>query len=278
MALKGRHSTSQERLRAVRLLKDGNSADLVAKMFDVSRAALFKWQQKYDLDGPVGLQAKKTPGPPSRLTPTQVSQLYAIITGCDPSHLQFDSRLWTRSIIRDLVRQEFGMEFSEVGVGRLLARMGLRGQRPLAAGGARDPRRAADPKSLIYPRIRSLALAEGASVFFEHEARITSERHAGAVRESPGLPPVIVAAGERKPVNMVSAISPRGKLRFRVLDGSMNAEKFIDFLSALLGDVQGDIFLIADGNPSHRAKKVSEFVRGETGMRMRIFFPQSTNP
>jgi hypothetical protein len=41
MALKGRRSTPEERLRAVHLLKEGNEAALVAKMFDISRAMLF---------------------------------------------------------------------------------------------------------------------------------------------------------------------------------------------------------------------------------------------
>ena len=40
----------------------------------------------------------------------------------------------------------------------------------------------------------------------------------------------------------------------------MNAGKFIDFLKALLDSVPGKIFLIVDGHPVHKAKKVSEFV------------------
>lgn len=272
MALKGRLSTSEERLRAVRLLKEGNRADLVAGMFDVSRAALFKWQQKYDMDGPVALKAKKTPGPPPRLNPTQVSQLYAIITGCEPRHLQFDSGLWTRKIIRDLIRQEFGVDLSGVQVGRLLAKMGLRAQYPLYRGYHTDPERAAEWKTSTYPKIRRLAVAERASIFFEHEASIRNDRRAGTLRGSAGQTPVIIRTCERNPLNMISAISPGGKLRFRVQAGRMNAEKFIGFLNALLDDVQGEIFLIADAHPVHKAKKVSEFVRGETGRRIRIFF------
>jgi transposase-like protein len=49
MALKGRRSTPEERLQAVRLLKEGNEATVVARMFSVSRAILFRWQQKYEL-------------------------------------------------------------------------------------------------------------------------------------------------------------------------------------------------------------------------------------
>ena len=68
-------------------------------MFSVSRAMLFRWQQKYDQGGPVALETKKTPGPASRLSPTQLSKLYAIITGSDPRQLEFDFGLWTRKII-----------------------------------------------------------------------------------------------------------------------------------------------------------------------------------
>jgi len=98
----------------VQLLKEGNSAETVARMYDVSRAMLFRWQQKYDQDGPAALGTKKTPGPASRLSLTQISQLYAIITGSDPRQMQFDFGLWTRKIIRDLIRRQFGVKLSEV--------------------------------------------------------------------------------------------------------------------------------------------------------------------
>jgi DDE superfamily endonuclease len=80
-----------------------------------------------------------------------------------------------------------------------------------------------------------------------------------------------ITTGERKSMNMVSAISPRGELRFRVHEGKMNAGKFIDFLRALLGSVPGKIFLIVDGYPVHKAKKVSEFVKEKADGRLGIF-------
>jgi hypothetical protein len=42
MALKGRRSTPEERLQAVQLLKEGNEAAVVTRMFNVSRAMLFR--------------------------------------------------------------------------------------------------------------------------------------------------------------------------------------------------------------------------------------------
>jgi transposase-like protein len=66
MAIKGRRSTPEERVRAVQLLKEGNDAAMVARMFQVSRAMLFRWQQKYNDGGPAALETKKTRGPASR--------------------------------------------------------------------------------------------------------------------------------------------------------------------------------------------------------------------
>jgi transposase len=278
MAIKGRRSTPEERLRAVQLLKEGHEAELVARMFGVSRAIVFRWQQKYDAGGPAALETKKTRGPASRLSPTQMSQLYAMVTGCDPRQLQFDFGLWTRKIIRDLIRQEFGVKFSEVQVGRLLKKMGLSAQRPLYRAYQRDPERVEEWKKVIYPKIRKLAADEGASIFFEDEAGLRTDHHAGTTWGPVGQTPVVVKTGERKSVSMVSAISPRGEMRFRVQEGTMNAGRFIDFLKALLSSVEGRIFLIVDGHPAHRAAKVKEFTENETGGRLKIFFLPPYSP
>lgn len=278
MALKGRRSTPEERLQAVRLLKEGNEAALVARMFNVSRAMLFRWQQKYDQGGPAALETRKTPGPASRLSPTQLSQLAAIITGSDPRQLQFEFGLWTRKIIRDLIRRQFGVKLSEVQVGRLLKRMGLSAQRPLYRAYQQDPERVAEWKTSVYPKIRRLAAEEGASIFFEDEASVRTDHHAGTTWAPVGQTPVVITTGARKSVNMVSAISPRGELRFRVQEGKMNAGKFTGFLEALLDSVPGKIFLIMDGHPVHKAKKVSEFVEEKAGGRLKIFFLPPYSP
>jgi transposase len=278
MAIKGRRSTPEERLRAVQLLKEGNEAELVARMFGVSRAIVFRWQQKYDAGGPAALETKKTPGPASRLSPTQMSQLYAIVTGCDPRQLGFDAGLWTRKIIRDLIRREFGVGFSEVQVGRLLQKMGLSAQRPLYRAYQRDPERVEEWKKAGYPEIRELAADEGASIFFEDEAGLRTDHHAGTTWSPVGQAPVVVKTGERKSVSMVSAISPRGELRFRVQEGRMNAGRFIGFLKALLDSVPGKVFLIVDGHPVHRAKKVREFTENEANGRLKIFFLPPYSP
>ena len=133
-------------------------------------------------------------------------------------------------------------------------------------------------KKSAYPKIRKLAAEEGASIFFADEASIRTDHHAGTTWAPVGQTPVVITTGERKSVNMVSAISPRGELRFRVQEGTMNAGKFIDFLKALLDSVPGKIFLIVDGHPVHKAKKVREFVKEKADGRLSIFFLPPYSP
>jgi transposase len=45
--------------------------------------------------------------------------------------LKFPFALWTRAMVRELIRDRFGVEMSEVNVGRLLHKLGLTPQRPL---------------------------------------------------------------------------------------------------------------------------------------------------
>ena len=119
------------------------------------------------------------------------------------------------------------MKLSEVQAGRLLKKIGLSPQRPLYRAYQQDPERVAEWKKSVYPKIRKLAAEEGASIFFADEASIRTDHHAGTTWAPAGQTPVVITTGERKSVNMVSAISPRGELRFRVQEGKMNAGKFI---------------------------------------------------
>jgi transposase len=76
-----------------------------------------------------------------------------------------------------------------------------------------------------------------------------------------GRTPVIKRTGKRFGVNMISAISNQGLLRFRLFEGSFASPVFIDFLRRLLRELSGrKVHLIVDGHPVHRAKLVSGWV------------------
>jgi transposase len=58
-----------------------------------------------------------------------------------------------------------------------------------------------------------------------------------------------------------------------VIEGRMDAEKFIDFLRQLRQDAQCPIFVIADNARYHHSKKVQAFLETQVGQIMMAFLP-----
>jgi hypothetical protein len=71
-------------------------------------------------------------------------------------------------------------------------------------------------------------------------------------RRSVGLR-VVASTGDRFAVNfavnLISAVTAKGKLRFAAYDGNLNGRVFIDFCRRLLHDSPGPVFLVLDGHP-----------------------------
>jgi hypothetical protein len=76
--------------------------------------------------------------------------------------------------------------------------------------------------------------------------------------------------GARFKLNLISAISPKGQLRFMCTEGNVTADVFIEFLKRLMQGSTRPIFLIVDGHPVHRSAKVRKFVEGLDGKLQRF--------
>src|SRR5512132_4502433 len=114
-----------------------------------------------------------------------------------------------------------------------------------------------------FPAIRARAKREGGVVLWLDEMGVGSDAAAGRSWAPVGQTPVIKRTGKRFRVNMISAISNQGMLRFRLFVGTFNGPVFIDFLRRLLRDCgEWKVHLIVDGHPVHRAKLVSAWVAG----------------
>ena len=58
-----------------------------------------------------------------------------------------------------------------------------------------------------------------------------------------------------------------------VTEERVNADTFITFLRRLLVNAQRQIYLVVDGYPVHRSKKVREFVTAQQGRLELLFLP-----
>ena len=258
------------RIRAVDQVGEGAHPEDVAAALGLHRKTVYAWLAKYREGGKDALKAQPVPGRPPKLAGPQLSRLYALIAGQDPRQMQFQFALWTREMVREVIRREFGVALSVVSVGRLLRKLGMSPQRPLHRAYQQDPEAVDRWKREEYPAIQAQAEAEGATVWFADEAGIRSDYHAGTTWSPAGQTPEVKNTGARYSVNMISAVSAKGALRFAVYEGNTNAATFIDFCKRLLHDASGPVYLIVDGHPAHRAAAVKQYVATTEG-RLKLF-------
>jgi transposase len=272
------HKTLEEmRIRAVKQVEAGESPETVIKALGFTRPRIYEWIAKYREGGIEALKKKSIPGRPMKLKGRQLQKLYGIITSKNPLQLKFDFALWTRAMIRELIREKFNVRVSEVSVGRLLKKLGLSPQKPLHRAYQQDRNAVERWLKVEYPAIKKLAKEENAAIYFGDEASVCSDYHSGTTWAPVGKTPVVETTGAVFKINLVSAVSAKGKMRFMTVDGRFNSDKFIEFLKRLLHNADTPIFLILDRHPVHRAKKVNKFVEATEG-RLRMFYLPSYSP
>ena len=76
---------------------------------------------------------------------------------------------------------------------------------------------------------------------------------------------------------MISAISSSGQMKFMTIRGKINGDIFISFLKRLLVEDERPVYLIVDGHPVHRSKKVKEFIDSTEGM-LKLFYLSPYSP
>lgn len=261
------------RIRAVMAVEAGQSPEKVIASLSMSRPIIYRWMAAYASGGMEALKAKKLFGRPPKISIRQMRWLYKVITEKNPLQLKFEFALWTRELVRMLIKDKFGVHMSAVSVGRLLAKIGLSCQKPLARAFQQDEGLVSTWIKKEYPKLAQKAKIEGAEIYFADEAGVKSDHHSGTTWGIKGQTPIITRTGARFGLNMISAITAKGRMRFMVVKGTVKADKFCEFLKRLMYNAKKKVYLIVDGHPTHKSKMVKEMVKKFKGKLQLIFLP-----
>ena len=237
------------------------------------RTSIYRWLRGYEDEGLTALVEKIAQGREPKLTEKQGQQVKRWIVGKDPRQYGFDYGLWTRRIVQCLIEKKFGIVVGLTAVGRMLAGLEITPQKPLRRAYERDPQAIQEWWDDRYPKLRRRAKKHGAKIYFLDEAGFRSDPVLGRTYGLKGHTPVVPTSGQRQSINAISAVNAKGGFWYNVYSGKLNAGRFVEFLQDFMKDRRERVFLVVDGHPSHKAKKVAAYVKSLCGRLELHFLP-----
>jgi transposase len=272
------HKTLTElRKRAVASIQEGEMPADVARVLGIHDRTIFRWLARYRNGGWQNLDARKRGGRRPKLDGKALKWVYNTVTTKSPLQLKFAFALWTSTMIGEVIYGRFRIKLSRSSVCRLLGQLGLSAQRPLWRAYQQNPEVVQKWLDEEYPKIRREARRMGAEIYFGDEAGVRSDFHSGTTWGKRGQTPIVSSTGARFGLNMISAVSPQGHMRFMITKARVTASVFIEFLKRILVNASAPVFLIVDGHPTHKAKCVKRFVESQNG-KLKLFLLPPYSP
>jgi len=128
-----------------------------------------------------------------------------------------------------------------------------------------------------YPVIAARAKAEGAEIHWGDESGLRSDDVRGRGFASKGHTPVIRVNSKRHGLSVISTVTNKGQMRWRIFDGALNTNILIDFLRRLIKGASNKLFLILDNLRVHHAKQVKAWL-AEHADAIEVFYLPSYSP
>jgi transposase len=124
-----------------------------------------------------------------------------------------------------------------------------------------------------YPALAAKAKAEGAVIYFGDETAVKEDAVWVRGFAPKGKTPVLAKPNRWDKLSMISAISARGEIAFKIIEGEFNAERFLEFLAALILDAPRKIILIVDNLSVHKASLVKAWLQDKKDRIESAFLP-----
>lgn len=267
-----RNQKRKEFVEAIVLRKE--PVALAARIYNIPLRTAFNWLARYRGGGWQALNEKSRQGRPKKISGEDMRWLYDAITQGNPLNYQFEFCLWSLPVIRSFLKRERQVTLSKSSISRLLNHLGLSPQRPIHKSYKQNPEQVKSYLEEQFPTAVSEAKRHKAQLYFVDEAAVRSDSHRGTTWGKRGETPVVKdSGGGRFGFKLISAVSPRGEMRFQFIKKRMNSDLFIQFLQKLRNDADRPILVVADNARYHHSKKIQAFLSDHQGSIMMVFLP-----
>jgi transposase len=262
------------RVRAIHGCELGFTQADVAALLGVSQETVSRWWTAYAAGGPDALPGGRTGRPVGSgrtLSDDRARRIRLLIDGHSPEDLGVASPLWSRRAVRDLIREEFGIDMPVRTVGEYLKRWGYTAKSPRRRARRQDPEGLRRWREEDYPAIAARARREGAEIHWCDETGAAADEHPRRGYARRGEPAMMEVPGPHIRINQISAISAEGAVRFLIYEGAMNGDRFVAFLERMIRCSTRKIFLIADRLKAHDNPTVRGWLEAHED-RIELFF------
>ena len=259
---------------AVRAVEEKHySPEVIADILGISRSSLYDWLRWYRAGGEAALDTRTAPGAPAVITPMMEWWLEQTVLNSTPVKHGYDTVLWTRAILAELLKKHFGIDVSESTVGLHLHHLDLSCQTPGYRAAEQDQAKVVAFLKVTFPKIQRVAERMEAALGFEHEAGVGIRTRSGRTWGAVGQPPVVTVSDHRDSDNVLSILTATGDLRYALEAKNINGDRYVEFLQQLLSMRTRPLIIIADPASFHKATVVRDFVRAHRTQLRLFFFP-----
>jgi transposase len=271
-----REALEEKRRMAHQLRKRGMTRAEIGEILGVHADTIGRWL-KLDRNNLKVNRGGRPPDSARRLSSEEEKTIRSKLIDKTPDQLKLAYALWTRQAVQELIQRETGQFLPVRTVGDYLKRWGMTPQKPQKRA---YEQRAPEVKKWLkeeYPAIQAQAKREDAEIYWGDETGLRNDCQHERGYALKGKTPVIRLNANRVSLNMISAITNQGKVRFRFFEGNMNADVLIDFFMRLLKDAKRKVIMILDNLRVHHCKPVKEWLAEHRAM-IEVFYLPAYSP
>lgn len=245
---------------ALLMLADGLPVPTIAQRLSVGRSTISAWLHSFLLERFTSLHHRKSPGRPSKLSPSQKQRLCELVAA-GPEAAGYSTGCWYSALLQALIWREFDVMYTVHYVSELLGNLGFSYQKARFVSDHLNEQKRQEWLRDTWPALVELAQRTGALLLFGDEASFAqwgSLSYTWAVR---GQQPVVKTGGKRKGYKVFGLIEYfTGRLFWHGHEGRFNALSYCAFLQGVLAQTTQMLLLVQDGARYHTAAKTKEFV------------------
>jgi len=265
------------RLRALRGCELGFTQADLAELLGVARETVSRWWHAYQTGGLAALPDDRTGRPTGSgrtLDDRQAATVQDFLDSYSPEELGIAAPLWSRRAVRDLIRDEFGIDMPIRTVGEYLKRWGYTAKRPTRHAKSQDPEEVREWLEETFPELEEKAEKEDAEIYFGDETGVAADEHPRYAYAQEGEPATLEVPNPHIRTNVVATLTNAGELHFLTYDRTLNAARFVEFLEQLLAETSKKIILIVDRRSAHDAALVWDWLEDHEDRIEMYFLPR----